>query len=136
MRCCKDSEIVCTSQVLDHRGTGDSDGRFALGFRLATLTNSVGLVAEAQVRNAGIRDRFELVLSADTVGQGWGINTDWGGLRIYEAMRRAQPDFFIHCGDTIYADSPIMPEVSLPDGTVWKNLVTPAKSKVGMRPPR
>jgi 2-haloacid dehalogenase len=39
------------------------------GFRLATLTNSVGLVAEAQVRNAGIRDRFELVLSADTVGQ-------------------------------------------------------------------
>ncbi len=38
------------------------------GFRLATLTNSVGTVAEAQVQNAGIRDRFELVLSADTVG--------------------------------------------------------------------
>ena len=25
--------------------------------------------------------------SADTVGQGWGINPDWGGLRLYETMR-------------------------------------------------
>src|SRR5207237_1750041 len=41
-----------------------------------------------------------------------------------------RPDFFIHCGDTIYADSPLVPEVKLPDGTVWKNLVTPSKSKV------
>ena len=68
--------------------------------------------------------------SADTVGQGWGINTEWGGLRMYETMRRAQPDFFIHTGDTIYADSPVLPEVRLADGTMWKNLVTPAKSKV------
>jgi alkaline phosphatase D len=68
--------------------------------------------------------------SADTVGQGWGINTAWGGLRIYEAIRRARPDFFIHCGDTIYADGPLAPEVTLPDGTIWKNVVTPAKSKV------
>jgi alkaline phosphatase D len=68
--------------------------------------------------------------SADTVGQGWGINTDWGGMRIYDAMLRARPDFFIHCGDTIYADGPLVPEVKLPDGTLWKNLVTPAKSKV------
>ena len=37
------------------------------GFRLATLTNSVAAVAEAQVRNAGIRDHFDFVLSADTV---------------------------------------------------------------------
>jgi alkaline phosphatase D len=68
--------------------------------------------------------------SADTVGQGWGINLDWGGMRIYEAMRRLQPDFFIHCGDTIYADGPLAAEVALPDGTVWKNVVTPAKAKV------
>jgi alkaline phosphatase D len=68
--------------------------------------------------------------SADTVGQGWGINTEWGGLRMYETMRRAQPDFFIHTGDTIYADSPVQPEVRLADGTIWKNVVTPAKSKV------
>ena len=45
-----------------------------------------------------------LAWSADTVGQGWGINPDWGGLRLYETMQRAEPDLFIHCGDTIYAD--------------------------------
>jgi alkaline phosphatase D len=45
-------------------------------------------------------------------------------------MRRAQPDFFVHTGDTIYADSPVLPEVRLPDGTLWRNVVTPEKSKV------
>lgn len=68
--------------------------------------------------------------SADTVGQGWGINEAWGGLRMYETMRRSQPDFFVHTGDTIYADAPLPPEMRLPDGTIWRNLVTPAKSKV------
>jgi 2-haloacid dehalogenase len=37
------------------------------GFRLAALTNSVQEVAEAQLVNAGIRDCFEKVLSADHV---------------------------------------------------------------------
>jgi alkaline phosphatase D len=68
--------------------------------------------------------------SADTVGQGWGINLEWGGLRMYETMRRAQPDFFIHTGDTIYADSPVPAEMRLPDGTLWKNVTTDEKSKV------
>jgi alkaline phosphatase D len=68
--------------------------------------------------------------SGDTVGQGWGINPDWGGMKIYETMRRAQPDLFIHSGDTIYADGPLRDEVKLVDGTVWKNIVTPEKSKV------
>lgn len=68
--------------------------------------------------------------SADTVGQGWGINLEWGGMRMYDTIRRARPDFFIHCGDTIYADGPVAAEVRLPDGTLWRNLVTPAKSKV------
>jgi 2-haloacid dehalogenase len=36
------------------------------GFRLATLTNSTQEVAEAQIENAGLVDRFEQVLSADT----------------------------------------------------------------------
>jgi 2-haloacid dehalogenase len=36
------------------------------GFRLATLTNSTQEVAEAQIQNAGLEDRFEKVLSADT----------------------------------------------------------------------
>ena len=68
--------------------------------------------------------------SADTVGQGWGINPEWGGLRLYDTMRRAQPDVFINVGDTIYADQPVLPEVKLDDGSIWKNVVTEAKSKV------
>ena len=62
------------------------------------------------------------------MGQGWGINSAWGGLRLYDTMRRAQPDLFIHCGDTIYADAPLVSEVALDDGTLWKNVVTEAKS--------
>ncbi len=73
--------------------------------------------------------RITLAWSADTVGQGWGINPDWGGLRLYETMRGTQPDLFVHCGDTIYADQPVPAEVKLDDGRVWNNLVTPAKSK-------
>jgi alkaline phosphatase D len=70
------------------------------------------------------------VWGGDVVGQGWGINPEWGGLRMFETMRRAKPDFFVHSGDSIYADNPLLPEVKLDDGTIWKNLVTPAKSKV------
>lgn len=68
--------------------------------------------------------------SADTVGQGWGINPEWGGLRLYDTMQRAEPDLFIHCGDTIYADAPLAAEVKLDDGRVWRNVVTEAKAKV------
>ena len=68
--------------------------------------------------------------TADTVGQGWGINTDMGGMRLYDAMRKAGADVFIHVGDTIYADAPLQAEVRLDDGRVWRNLVTPEKSKV------
>lgn len=68
--------------------------------------------------------------SGDECGQGWGINQDLGGYRIFETMRQLRPDFFIHSGDQIYADAPLQPEVVLADGTVWKNLVTPAKAKV------
>lgn len=68
--------------------------------------------------------------SGDTAGQGWGINPDFGGMRIYDTMRKLQPDFFIHCGDTVYSDSPLVESVTLDDGRVWRNLVTPEKTKV------
>jgi alkaline phosphatase D len=76
------------------------------------------------------RRSIRLVWTGDTVGQGWGINPEWGGLRLYETMLRAEPDVFINCGDTIYADQPLAPEVTLDDGRIWKNIVTPAKTKV------
>jgi alkaline phosphatase D len=77
----------------------------------------------------GSRD-VTIAWSADTVGQGWGINPEWGGLRLYRTMLEAQPAIFVHCGDTIYADQLLQPEMKLDDGTVWKNLITPAKTHV------
>ena len=53
-----------------------------------------------------------------------------GGMRIYDAMAKRSPDLFLHSGDVIYADNPLLPEVKLADGSVWKNIVTEAKSKV------
>jgi len=66
--------------------------------------------------------------SGDTAGQGFGINLEWGGMRIYSAIERIAPQFFIHSGDMIYADNPIAAEVKLADGSIWKNVVTSAKS--------
>jgi alkaline phosphatase D len=67
--------------------------------------------------------------SGDTAGQGWGINEAWGGMKAYATMLGHRPDFFIHSGDTVYADGPIFPEVKLKDGTIWTNIVTEEKSK-------
>ncbi len=68
--------------------------------------------------------------AGDVVGQGWGIDPDRGGLRMFDTLRRAEPDVFIHSGDIIYADQPLEAEVTLDDGTLWRNVVTEAKSKV------
>ena len=77
----------------------------------------------------GARDAV-LAWSADTCGQGYGINLEWGGLRMYETLRRAEPDVFLHCGDTVYADNPLVPELALGEGKVWKNLVAETKDHV------
>ena len=68
--------------------------------------------------------------SGDTAGQGWGINPEWGGMKIYDTMLKTDPHFFIHCGDYIYADGPIKAEVKLPDGSIWKNVTLEGKDKV------
>jgi len=68
--------------------------------------------------------------SGDEAGQGWGINREWGGMKLYETMRRTTPDFFIHSGDQIYADGPIVAEVKLDGGATWKYVTTEAKAKV------
>jgi len=73
---------------------------------------------------------LHIVWSGDTAGQGFGINPDWGGMKIYHTMHQMQPDLFIHSGDYIYADGPIPAEIPLDDGGVWKNLTTPEKAKV------
>ncbi len=76
------------------------------------------------------RRDVSLVWGGDVCGQGWGINPDFGGMKIYDAMRAKDPDLFIHSGDTIYADNVIQAEVKLEDGSLWKNLTAPEKAKV------
>jgi alkaline phosphatase D len=90
---------------------------------------SAPLAGRFRTPPAGRRD-VSFAWSGDTAGQGWGINQDWGGMKCYETVRRERPDFFVHCGDTIYADGPIAAQVQLPGDTVWKNVVTEEVSKV------
>jgi alkaline phosphatase D len=86
---------------------------------------------EGHFRTAPPKNRaIRFLWSGDTAGQGWGINPDFGGMKIYEAMRQTKPDFFIHCGDTIYADGPIQEKVTAENGQIWRNRVTPEVSKV------
>jgi alkaline phosphatase D len=60
----------------------------------------------------------------------WGIDEARGGMRTYATMRRCRPDFFIHCGDHIYADCPLPSQRELPNGEIWRNLVTEEKSRI------
>jgi alkaline phosphatase D len=71
-----------------------------------------------------------LVFSADTVGQGWGLDPAFDGLLTYASMLGVAPDLFVNLGDAIYADAPVQAEVRLDDGRVWRNLTSEAKSKV------
>ncbi|KPC78089.1 MULTISPECIES: alkaline phosphatase D family protein [Streptomyces] len=79
---------------------------------------------------AGRRDGVRFLWSGDIAGQGWGINPDIGGYRVYDEMRRLDPDFFLCSGDNIYADGVLEPSVRLPDGRIWRNVTTLEKSKV------
>ena len=95
--------------------------------------SGVGSFSTAAARGKGRhqhRAGQSFVWTADTVGQGYGINQDIGGMRGYAAMAATTPDFFLHSGDTIYAVGPIEASLSEPDGTIWRNLVTEEVSKV------
>ena len=75
------------------------------------------------------RRSIRFAWSGDTVGQGWGI--DDKGMYSYSTIAKHQPDFFLHSGDTVYADGPLKESVDLKDGTKWKNkVITPEKMKV------
>jgi alkaline phosphatase D len=73
---------------------------------------------------------ISFVWSGDTAGQGWGIDPSRGGMRTYRTMLENRPDFFIHSGDHIYADCPVPAELKLPNGEIWRNIVTEEKSTV------
>ena len=65
------------------------------------------------------RRSVKFVWSGDTAGQGWGIDDD--GMLTYASIAKHAPDFFLHSGDTIYADGPMQDEVVKDGRTIWKN---------------
>lgn len=96
-------------------------------------------LAHTSVRSEPVTGRFRtaplsrravrFAWSADTAGQGWGINEADGGMKTYATMAKHNPDFFIHSGDAIYADNPIKAQAKHAGG-VWKNLVAEGVDKV------
>lgn len=78
----------------------------------------------------GRGDDVRFLWSGDIAGQGWGVNPEYGGFRIADAMRARNADFFLCSGDNVYADGPVQETVALPDGSTWRNLVIPEKTKV------
>lgn len=92
----------------------------------AASAPTVGRLRTAPRRGDDVR----FLWSGDIAGQGWGVNPDLGGFRIADAMRARQADFFLCCGDNVYADGPVQASVALPDGSTWRNLVIPEKTKV------
>ena len=92
--------------------------------------NAVSEPITGRFRTApGSRRSIRFAWSGDTAGQGWGI--DDTGMKTYAAMAGHEPDFFLHSGDTIYADGPMEDEVEKDGQVIWKNAVLiPEKRKV------
>src|SRR2546428_327475 len=101
-------------------------GRRTLLLGAGATAAGLAIPGIAQVGPADVRFAW----SGDVAGQGWGINPDVGGMITWAALAARAPDFFIHSGDTVYSDGPLQETVTLPDGRVWHNIVTPAKTKV------
>jgi alkaline phosphatase D len=110
---------------------GDSEIHVRVMFQDLSNDRTLSDPIFCHFRTAPTKSRsIRFLWSGDTAGQGWGINAEFGGMKIYEAMRQTHPDFFIHCGDNIYTDGPIQEFVTVENGKVWHNIVTPEVSKV------
>ncbi len=51
-------------------------------------------------------------------------------MKTYATMNGHRPDFFIHSGDTVYADGPVTAEKEMPGGGIWKSVTMEEKAKV------
>ena len=85
-----------------------------------------GQFKTAPIKAADIR----FCWSGDTAGQGFGIDPAHGGMLTYASILARKPDFFVHSGDLIYADNPMSSEVELDDGSIWRNQLIEAKTRV------
>ncbi len=124
-------ETGLTARVPLQRLPAGQQIHYRVSFEDARNSRVIGQPVAGMFRTASANPAdVRLAWSADTVGQGWGIDEARGGMRLFETMRQANPDVFINLGDTIYADQPLQETVTLDDGTIWRNLMTPAKAKV------
>ena len=112
--------------------TGLQAGRdYSVDLSFVSLDGHRGQTQTAHFTTGNTRcGATSFVWSGDTAGQGWGINPDLGGMVGYRAMHATNPDFFLHSGDTIYADGPIKESVTEPDGQVWRNIIIPEVTRV------
>jgi alkaline phosphatase D len=109
----------------------DSEVHYRVAFQNADEPRAVSEWTHGRLRLPNdTRRRLRFTFSGDEAGQGFGIDLDRGGYKLYEAMRRMKPDFFIHQGDQIYADGPLQETVALPGGGRWRNVLTAAKTQV------
>jgi alkaline phosphatase D len=124
-------ETDFTAKMLLDQLPGGQEIFYRVKFRDLSFAaaESEPVVGRFRTAPADKRD-VSFVWGGDVAGQGWGINPDDGGMVTFAAMHKHRPDFFIHSGDTIYADGVIAPEVKLADGKIWKNVTTPEKVKV------
>jgi alkaline phosphatase D len=91
-------------------------------------TNAVSEPIVGHFRTAPTaRRNIRFAWSGDTAGQGWGI--DEQGMATYATMAQHQPDFFIHSGDTVYADGPMTDTVEKDGDVIWRNVVLPDEKR-------
>jgi len=120
-----------TAKMLVENLPAGQDIFYRVRFRDLSHTSVESEPVSGRFRTAPADRRdVSFVWGGDVAGQGWGINPDDGGMFTFSAMRKHRPDFFLHSGDTIYADGLIASEVKLADGKVWKNVTIPEKAKV------
>src|SRR6266852_903188 len=124
-------ETDFTAKALLEGLPAGQDVFYRIRFQDHSFPSALGSPQVGRFRTApSERSTISFVWSGDTAGQGWGIDEARGGMRTYATMLKSRPDFFIHCGDHIYADCPLHAERKLPNGEVWRNIVTEDKSKV------
>jgi alkaline phosphatase D len=120
-----------TAKMLVENLPGGQDIFYRVRFRDLSHVEIMSEPIVGRFRTAPSDKRdVSFVWGGDVAGQGWGINPDDGGMFTFSAMKKHRPDFFLHSGDTIYADGLIPSEVKLADGKVWKNVTIPEKAKV------
>src|SRR5499427_3914864 len=122
-------DVSLTNALIDGLPAGQ-DIFYRIRFQDLASPTIVGEPMTGRFRTAPSDQRsISFVWSGDTAGQGWGIDEARGGMRAYATMLRNRPDFFIHNGDNIYADGPILAEQKMPNGEIWKNVVLEEKAK-------